>query len=171
MKAFACIAMILLAGRTAGAQVVIHEPLEPMCGGDGLDVTGTYAQCALWIDDGTLKRGMPGVVLEHHTMWSALQLGRFVIGDSARHYAEEYAWGSKWGDKISKTGWDIVTGGFLYQLFKHCSSVTCPDQRRSLIRKFYTVGGSLLVVGFPFHIHAGNASTLALFWSNSTLTR
>jgi hypothetical protein len=175
MKSTIGVAIVFLATSLAACSrpAVQSSPLPFQtltCGPDGQ--SGTYANCALRIEHGRLKRGTQGEVLAKKPSLGPVPLTRFVAGDSARFYAMVYEDNTKRAAKFSVIGTTSLVFAYFAAHGHLCGRSTCsPATNRARSLGFVGVGVGLNLVSVPFWVRAAKASNHALWLHNSPLDR
>jgi hypothetical protein len=129
MRGFAVkfVVLLLLAADGAGAQPSsVPDPRAAaeaaFCGSNA--PRGAYTRCALWFEEGVLRRGTFGPTLAVEGWMRPIPLTRFVADDSARAYAAVYEHKTLVGNWFGYAGLELLADGLLAGL------VPCHVRRR-----------------------------------------
>ena len=134
--------------------------------------SGAYMSCALWIDDGLLRRGATGDVIASGTPFSPLPLASVVTGDSAVHYALRYQRYAGTGVRLASIGAVLTLSGVIYGWARGCHDIECSNRSNEIAPLALEVGGlGFSAVSFPFTLIGRRASVRAIWWHNASLGR
>jgi hypothetical protein len=163
--------MLIVASATIGTMASAQDgrPDSEACR-DSV-ATGLYRRCALWMENGRIRRGEEGVIVGRQFFIMPPRLSRVVAGDSALAYANLFERRSK-----QSTGMALL-GGVLFGV--SLASTGC-DGSNSCISDwgFGNAGFPLLIagtaslgIGAHLQVRALRAAAKSVWWNNSRFAR
>lgn len=172
MKALVTIVALALAALDVSvAQSAADSSAAPGCERRA-GAAASYARCSLWLEDDYLYAGRSGEPVAHGEGLNPLPLSRFVVGDSARHYALRYE-----RDK-RRAGWlELVAGAMMIEASvalvtqRRCTGTSYFNQHPCPAKERMLYGGLAVdLASFLVSSRAEGEGSWALAWHNRALT-